>query len=345
MDMRTRLLLALPAAGLALSLLGTTPASAHDHDTSATGAGTGAGAPAEHTDHSGHGGHGAGAAGHEADHSLAAPGNGPSPNGFRARFFTAQLSGGQEVPAPGGPKVGDQDGRGSAIVRVQGSRITFSFRWTGIGAPTLGHIHQGRFGVNGAVKVPFFTSPLPESAAAVAGAVTVSDPKTADDIRSDPTGFYVNLHTADFPGGAIRGQLHQVGGFVDVLSIVQGSRPRAFLSGDQEVPVAGGPKVGDPDARAVGFVRARSTSVDYSFAWVGLTPTLGHIHQGRFGVNGDVKVLFFNTPLPESIIAMSGSVSNVDSVLTRQIRTSPREFYLNLHSADFPGGAARGQLF
>jgi hypothetical protein len=28
----------------------------------------------------------------------------------------------------------------------------------------------------------------------------------ADDIRSNPSGFYVNVHNAKFPGGAIRGQ-------------------------------------------------------------------------------------------------------------------------------------------
>ncbi|PHR12451.1 MAG: hypothetical protein COA41_19295 [Sphingopyxis sp.] len=29
----------------------------------------------------------------------------------------------------------------------------------------------------------------------------------ADRIQGDPSAFYVNVHTAEYPGGAIRGQL------------------------------------------------------------------------------------------------------------------------------------------
>jgi hypothetical protein len=33
------------------------------------------------------------------------------------------------------------------------------------------------------------------------------DPAVVQEIEDDPGGFYVNLHTADFPAGAVRGQL------------------------------------------------------------------------------------------------------------------------------------------
>ena len=33
-----------------------------------------------------------------------------------------------------------------------------------------------------------------------------------DEIRNNPAGFYVNVHTADYPDGAIRGQLVNVEG-------------------------------------------------------------------------------------------------------------------------------------
>jgi hypothetical protein len=309
--MRKRFL-ALPIAGLALGLIGAAPAQAHDH-----------GAPAA------------------ANNPVAAT----SPNAFVPRFFAARLSGANEVPVAGGPAVGDPDGRAVALVKVQGSRVTFSAEWTGITAPTLGHIHQGAAGVNGPVKVALFGTPLPDTATAAAGAVTVTDPKIADSIRANPGGFYVNLHTTAFPGGAVRGQLVALRGAADVLGVVHGASQRAFLSGDQEVPVAGGPAVGDADGRAVAFVRAGSNRVEYSLAWIGVTPTLGHIHQGRFGTNGPVKVMFFGTPVPDSIFALSGTVSNVDPALASRIRTSPRDFYVNLHSADKPGGAVRGQLF
>src|SRR5262249_17708088 len=95
-------------------------------------------------------------------------------------FLAAQLNGRNEVPVPGKPAVGDPDGSATGIVRVQGDRVTFAFSWKNIGAPTLGHIHQGAAGTNGDVKVPLFTTPMPDTTDAAAGAVTVSDPAIAD---------------------------------------------------------------------------------------------------------------------------------------------------------------------
>jgi len=316
-------ILALPIAALALSLLGAAPAQAHDHSTTPSTTDTA----------------GLAAAGPTSTTAAA-----PAALDFTPLFLTARLTGANEVPAPG-QKVGDPDGRATALVRVSGARVTFSFAWTGIGAPTLGHVHEGVAGVNGGVKVGLFTEPMPATATAAAGAVTVTDPAIATAIRANPAGFYLNLHTAEFPGGAVRGQLTPLGGRADILRIVRPGRVRAFLSGDQEVPVANGPAVGDPDGRAVAFLRARRSQVDYSFAWVGVTPTLGHIHQGKVGVNGPVVVPLFTEKVPSTIIALSGTVPNVDSALVAKIRKTPTDFYANLHTADFPGGAVRGQMF
>ncbi|MFI7601390.1 CHRD domain-containing protein [Actinoplanes sp. NPDC049681] len=264
----------------------------------------------------------------------------------RPRYFVAALRGGNEVPVAGGPAVGDKDGRATGLVRVQGNRVTFAFSWKHIGAPTLGHIHQGRSGVNGDVKVPLFTTAMPKTVTAAAGVTTVSDPAIADALRTRPDGFYLNLHTAEFPGGAVRGQLHSLRGRADVLGLLHGGTLKAFLSGDQEVPTRGGPAVGDPTGRAVSFVQPYgATSVGYSFAWVGIRPTLGHIHKGRAGVNGDVVVPLFTTPMPSTVIAVSGRATGVDPVIVRHIKHQPSAFYANLHTADFPGGAVRGQLF
>lgn len=262
------------------------------------------------------------------------------------RFFAATLNGRNEVPVAGKPAVGDKDGQATGLVRVQGDRVTFAFAWKHIGAPTLGHIHQGGSGVNGDVKVPLFTTAMPKTVNAAAGVTTVSDPAIADAIRSRPAGFYLNLHTAEFPGGAVRGQLHGLRGSADVLGLLRGGTLKAFLSGDQEVPTAGGPAVGDPTGRAVSFVRPQgTTSVGYSFAWLGIRPTLGHIHKGRAGANGDVVVPLFTTAMPSTIIAVSGTATGVDPAIVRHIKHKPGAFYANLHTADFPGGAVRGQLF
>ncbi|QXJ25728.1 CHRD domain-containing protein [Actinomadura graeca] len=256
-------------------------------------------------------------------------------------FLVARLSGANEVPA----SAGDADGSGTALVRVQGDRVTFALDWNGITAPTLGHIHRGPAGVNGDVAVPLFASAMPATVTSAAGAVTVTDPATADGLRANPGNWYVNLHTKENPKGAVRAQLAPLGGRRDVLRLLKTGGRRAFLSGDQEVPVKDGPAVGDPDGRAVAFVRPAGTgSVRFALAWVGVTPSLAHVHRGRFGVNGPVTVNMVTTPVPSTIFAVAGTATGVDPGVVQGIRANPRNWYANIHSTEFPGGAVRGQL-
>ena len=137
-------------------------------------------------------------------------------------FLGAKLNGANEVQVPGTPPVGDPKGSGIGIIRVQGDKVTFAFFWKGISAPIMGHIHQGAAGANGDVKVPLFTTSMPENVPAAAGSVTVSDAAIADALRTNPDGFYLNLHTKEFPGGAVRGQLTELRHPADVLSQLQG---------------------------------------------------------------------------------------------------------------------------
>jgi hypothetical protein len=122
--------------------------------------------------------------------------------------LAASLSGANEVPGPGDP-----DGRGRAFVRLSGTTACYALQWSNIGAPTAAHIHQGGAGVAGPVVVLFFqpgtnAASLPGTLSSVAGCVDV-DPALARRIAASPRDWYVNIHTADFAGGAIRGQLHR----------------------------------------------------------------------------------------------------------------------------------------
>jgi hypothetical protein len=256
----------------------------------------------------------------------------------RAQFFIADLKGTEEVPRGSG----DLNGGGTGVLRIQGNRVTFAFTWHGINAPTLGHIHQEVRGKNGAVVQPLFTTPMPDTADAAAGVVAFDSAKTADDIRSDPSKFYLNLHTKDHDKGAIRGQLRRLSRPLDVVgAVLHGGPLKAFLSGREEVPA----DAGDYDAKAVAFVDAHGTRVDYSFAWVGLHPTMGHIHEERRGKNGPIAVPLFTTAVPDTIVAVSGTVAHVDPHTVGDIKRDPKGFYANLHSAQHPDGAARGQLY
>jgi hypothetical protein len=322
--MRKRFL-ALPVLAAGLGLLGGTPAMAYG-----TNHGTGHGT--------------AGTAGTAAAVQPAANVQSADKATGKSAFFLAKLSGDQEVPTPGGPAVGDRDGKAVALVKIRGNRVTFAFTSKGIEAPTLGHIHQGKAGANGPVKVNLFTEALPDSAQAAAGRTTVDDAAVLKAIKTDPSGFYVNLHTKTFGGGAVRGQLVKLNRPVDVLGLLKGGGFRAFADADQEVQKPGGPKVGDPDGFASAFIRPRANRLDYAIAWVGITaPTKLHIHQGKFGVNGEVKIDLANVKVPDTIFALAGT-AKADPQVTRAIRQQPKGFYLNIHTAEFTDGAVRGQL-
>ncbi|MDL5203147.1 CHRD domain-containing protein [Streptomyces sp. ALI-76-A] len=154
-----------------------------------------------------------------------APGGGTGADGV---LLAASLRGANEVPTPGGPAVGDKDGAALQFVKVKGDKVSVAVKWRGTGRPTALHLHQGARGSNGAVKIDF-TGLLKSRGPGrtVTGTVQVDDPALLDRLTSDPTSFYANLHTARFPGGAVRGRLHRITvasfDFRDALDNVQAS--------------------------------------------------------------------------------------------------------------------------
>ncbi|MEU6001218.1 CHRD domain-containing protein [Streptomyces sp. NPDC047197] len=125
-------------------------------------------------------------------------------------IFAASMNGANEVPVPGGPAVNDKDGKALEFVQVKGDKVSVTVKWRGTGKPTALHIHQGAKGTNGGVRIDF-TGLLGKSKGnRVTGTVKVDDAALLKQLKADPNSFYANLHTAEFPGGAVRGQLHKV---------------------------------------------------------------------------------------------------------------------------------------
>ncbi|WP_406288668.1 CHRD domain-containing protein [Embleya sp. NBC_00896] len=289
---------------------------------------------------------------HGGEHGAAVPASNQTTTGAvepangEETFFAAGLSGANEVPG-GGAAVGDKDGKGTALVRIKGDQVSFGIRWEGIGAPTAAHLHLGGKGKNGEVKVPFFASPLPDSAQAVTGSVKVTDAALLDKIKADPASLYFNVHTGEFPGGAVRGQLVKLAAPADVKSVLKNGTLPAEADAKQEVPNAEGKKTGDPDGRASTSVRPWGNCIDWSFSWTGIAPpTLGHLHKAPAGANGDVVAPLFDAKagLPQSVTGLAGTVEGIDPALVERINATPANYYTNLHTGEFPGGAVRGQL-
>lgn len=114
--------------------------------------------------------------------------------------FQANLSGAQEVPSPGDP-----DGYGYAYFTIDTTNNVICYRLYGdlIGPPTAAHIHRAPLGVAGPVVVPL----TPPGAYNQSAGCTTASASLINEIVNNPTGFYVNIHTTQYPGGAIRGQL------------------------------------------------------------------------------------------------------------------------------------------
>lgn len=271
-----------------------------------------------------------------------------APNRNDVSFFRAKLSGDEEVQEQGGPKVGDDNGSATVWVRVTGKEVTFALSWKGIQAPTAAHFHLGKAGQNGDVKVPLFASKLPNGVNAVTGTLN-ADAAVVDQLVNDPDGFYANVHTAEFPGGAVRGQLQPLDKAFDFNSVLRGGPLTSLDDGKQEIAPKDGKAAGDPDGHATALARAWGNCVAYSFTWSGIQPpTVGHIHKGTAGNNGDPVVpLFEATPdgLPRTITGIAGQIEGVDPAIVDRINANPSNYYTNLHTGEFPGGAVRGQLF
>ena len=254
----------------------------------------------------------------------------------RATFLAAKLSGANETAG------GDQDGSGNAVVRISGTEVCFLLSWSKIAAPVAAHIHMGAAGTNGPVKVGFFAGALPANLTAVTGCVT-SDAATVDAIKANPAGFYANIHTSEFPAGAIRGQLSQVSlsSFEMVASFLRDANLAALALGRNEVP---GP--GDPDGSAIAVFNVGTDSVTFAAHWRNIAPpSAAHIHSGAAGAAGPVVVGLLAAPggLPASINGAAGTAMGAPDVLAN-IRQNPAGFYFNMHNAEFPAGAIRGQL-
>ena len=127
-----------------------------------------------------------------------------APSAGAAGSLTAKMSGRQEVP-----NNGDRNGRGTAVIRLDANRrrVCFNLTMKRIAGSTAAHIHRGKRGKAGDVVVALFGTPA--KAQKRKGCVRNIDAKLIREIRRSPSAFYVNVHNADFPGGAIRGQLRK----------------------------------------------------------------------------------------------------------------------------------------
>lgn len=115
-----------------------------------------------------------------------------------ATVLHASLSGAKEVP-----RAGNGSGTARITLKPARGRVCFDITLRHVGTAMMGHIHQGGPGVAGPIVVPLFASPTRHPRGC-----TSASQATIRAIARHPRRYYVNVHTAKFPAGAARGQLH-----------------------------------------------------------------------------------------------------------------------------------------
>jgi hypothetical protein len=99
-------------------------------------------------------------------------------------------------PGPSGAK-----GTADFVIDAEAGSVCYTLAYSGINQPTAAHIHQGAKGTAGPPVVDLDV-PKNHDKGCVAG-----DKAKLADINKNPSAYYANVHTADYPKGAIRGQL------------------------------------------------------------------------------------------------------------------------------------------
>src|SRR5688572_15521040 len=117
------------------------------------------------------------------------------------------LSGRNEVAGDGQLRAGDANAFGSFSGVIKGRRLCYGIQVVDIAEPAAAHIHRGKAGVNGPVLVTLETPNAQGRGAAVSTGCTRVSRAVAEGLVKAPRRYYVNVHNAAFPDGAVRGQL------------------------------------------------------------------------------------------------------------------------------------------
>ncbi|MBM3985902.1 MAG: CHRD domain-containing protein [Planctomycetes bacterium] len=223
-------------------------------------------------------------------------------------LFYADIDGTQETP----PNTSTAGGWARVTLNA-GNTLTYDVRTWGLSA-TSAHIHDGAAGVGGPIVVALAGGPTVWSG--TSAALTVAQ---VADLRSE--GLYVNIHTAGFPLGEVRGQL-----------VTRPNRFGAFLVNDQEVPPTASTATG------VGaFSIDSALDLTYSLSWTAANGTAAHLHAGAVGALGGIAFSLLGGPMTWA--GMTGPVGESDYTLFQTMG-----LYANIHTAALPGGAIRGQV-
>lgn len=232
-------------------------------------------------------------------------------------MFKTVLDGSQEAPDPV-----TTDGNGTGWAVLSGDRTTLSYHITYAQLDsifTAAHFHLGAAGVPGGV-----VHPITFNGNTASGEWSeLPDSIIAKLIKEH---IYVNVHSAKYTSGEIRGQLENIDG----IGFTSG------LDGDQETP--------DPvstEATGTGWAELTNmaSEINYNITVANLSSdlTMAHFHNAVAGEGGGVvqAITFDDSSAGDT---WSGFAENIISELVLN------RLYFNVHTDDYSNGEIRGQI-
>ncbi|WP_397446034.1 CHRD domain-containing protein [Polaribacter sp. R77954] len=251
--------------------------------------------------------------------------------------FTATLSGVQENPVALTTAYGEVNATLSGntlIVTGSFAGLTSDFDATVAGGA---HIHKAIAGRNGGVELLLTTTISGDLRSGTYEAADNTFTLTTDQIAAlNARELYVNIHSVDFPGGELRGQL-----LPNSDNYLQ-----ANLSGTHEVPSINTEANGNLVFELSGDVLTVSGSFDDLTGDVAVSVAGGaHIHDAVAGRNGGVVFvldLTLDADNKGAIIEASKNAFTLDAAQKATLLADGN--YINVHSTTFMSGELRGQV-
>ncbi len=234
---------------------------------------------------------------------------------------------------------------GRVTIRLNGDSIVITapdtFRLTSDLNTNIGaHIHTGYIGENGPVIVPLPYKITGDASAKIKDTVLIRRRGFVDSLRATMQSGrnYINLHTLNYAGGEVRGQLMPI-------TVPTTYRFDAILYGEHENPAVltegmGGVMI---EVRADSMFLTGAFTLESPLNPVGGTGA--HVHSGYFGQNGAVVMPLTPTM---SVDKLSGKFERklngfkLDTAIVNLMRK--RNAYVNIHSVAYPSGEIRGQV-
>ncbi len=229
-----------------------------------------------------------------------------------AQDFAATIGRSQEVPP-----IPEPGGTATLTFNDDGTELTYDISVVGIPEVSAAHFHNAPAGENGGVVNPLDGS-IVGDAWVSSGVWSDISADMGDAIRNGET--YINIHTADYGGGEIRGQVLGEGASLERAQV--------------------GPAIPDPGGTA--SLSLDGSALTYEIQVWGL-PNIAaaHFHNAPAGENGGVVQPLegdFNT----DGVWVSSGVWDVPSDMMDALTSG--EIYINIHTPDYGSGEVRGQV-